>query len=203
MKHTKTLIAVFFAATASGATLAQSTLDSPIPNNAPHAQGLPPKGPAGNVDRVLEQIAKRLTPGPDQIDTQAEANITRDLNLTRSSGQILKPIGFMQVGDDRSVFASEDGQRVIRLKEKSRIGVMKIVQISEDGVEYTTSGKGMYAPMAYVASDAPRVKPFGNSQTNSTAFNPSADAFTGFSGQSQPIASPTPSSTTPPTSAGW
>jgi hypothetical protein len=161
----------FFAAailSMSASAFAQPSLNVPLPGAAPQNAPLPvaatvaapiahPKGPAGDVDKVLERIAKNMQPQGDVIDQQAEANINRDLNLSRSTGQLLRPVGYLQVGDERSVFASEDGVRVLRLREQSRLGVMRIAKISEDGVEYKVSGKDMYAPLAYTAQEAPKV----------------------------------------------
>ena len=114
------------------------------------------RGPAGAVDKVLERIARNMTPPADLIDSQAETAMNRDITLSRSTGQILRPVGFMQVENERVIFASEDGVRVVRLKENSRLGVMKITGISEYGVDYTVSGKAVYAPLAYMPSEGPR-----------------------------------------------
>lgn len=172
MKHTKLLLTSIAVLSISGAAFAQASLNVPLPNGAapmPYAAASAPvqaaapapmntvvKGPAGNVDKVLEKISHNMLPMPDVIDSQAEANINRDVNLSRSTGQMLRPVGYMQIGDERAIFASEDGVRVLKLKEQSRFGVMKIARISEDGVEYKVSGKDMYAPLAYMATEAPK-----------------------------------------------
>lgn len=151
----------------SANAVAQASLNAPLPNVGANIPLNPaptanpnsnpiPKGPAGNVDKVLERISRNLLPQADMIDSQAEASINRDLNLSRSTGQLLRPVGYIQVGDERAIFASEDGVRFLKLKEQSRLGVMKIAKISEDGVEYKVSGKDMYAPIAYTATEAPK-----------------------------------------------
>lgn len=137
---------VAIAAAAATSAMAQNLAD-PLPS---------PGGPAGPVDKVLADIARNMKPSADLIDAQSETAINRDVSISRSTGQLLRPIGFIQVGDERAIFASEDGQRVAKLKEHSRLGVMRISKISEDGVEYTASGKLMYAPMAYLSSEPPK-----------------------------------------------
>ena len=184
MKTTLIYTAVLAALAFSSGAFAQASLNIPLPPGgvapAPAAVApgnLPstvvnvntptPKGPAGNVDKVLERIARNMQPQADMIDQQAEASINRDVNLSRSTGQLLRPIGYFQVGDERAIFASEDGVRVMKLKENSRIGVMQIAKISEDGVEYKVSGKNMYAPIAYTASEAPKVSNMATPVTSS------------------------------------
>lgn len=194
MKNTLIHTAILAALSISSNAFAQASLNIPLPN--PMGNGLmaapapvtsvsvntpTPKGPAGNVDKVLERIQKYMLPQADIIDQQAEASINRDLNLSRSTGQLLRPVGYLQVGDERAVFASEDGVRVMKLKENSRIGVMKIAKISEDGVEYKVSGKEMYAPIAYTATEAPKV----SQMPNPVVSGQSAGLPSGLPGQSQ------------------
>lgn len=159
MKNSKFIFAALTIACISGGAFAGSDLNSALP---PAMQAKPvqtasmDKGPAGNVDKVLEQISRNMQPAPDMIDAQAETAINRDMNLSRSTGQMLRPVGFMQIENERVIFASEDGVRVLQLRENSRLGLMKIAKISEFGVEYTVSGKTMYAPLAYTATEPPK-----------------------------------------------
>ena len=149
MKPIKHILITLAAATAAQCACAQANLNATLPQ-----QGA--SGATAAVDRVLETIAKNMAPAADQIDATAESNINRDVNISRSTGQLLRPVGYMQINDERAIFASEDGARLARLKEQSRFGVMRINKISEDGVDYTVSGKAMYAPLTYLAAEPPR-----------------------------------------------
>ena len=170
MKLIHKTLALTLATFALGSAFAQSTLSSPLPTQgAQQDHG----NPSAAADRVLEMIAKNMKPQADLIDATAESNINRDVNISRSTGQLLRPVGYMQIGDERAIFASEDGVRVARLKEQSRFGVMKINKISEDGVDYTVSGKALYAPLTYLASDPPKAVPIStaNNLNNNQAAN--------------------------------
>jgi hypothetical protein len=185
MNQNKLFLATLATVCISGAAIAQTELHSALPpamqaKTVQIASASMDKGPAGNVDKVLEQISRNMQPAPDMIDAQAETAINRDMNLSRSTGQMLRPVGFMQIENERVIFASEDGVRVLRLKENSRLGLMKISKISEFGVEYTVSGKTMYAPLAYTASEAPKAGQVINlpiQQTTAAASNSGAGAI--------------------------
>lgn len=129
---------------------------SVFPSSLPDLPPVIARGPAGKADQLLEQIYKNMTPPADLFDAPAEASINREMNISRSTGQLLKPVGFMQVGQERIIFASDDGQRVLRLREGSRIGAMRIEKITEDGVDYLVGGKSMFAPLAYTVSEPPK-----------------------------------------------
>ena len=80
---------VAIAAAAATSAMAQNLAD-PLPS---------PGGPAGPVDKVLADIARNMKPSADLIDAQSETAINRDVSISRSTGQLLRPIGFIQVGD--------------------------------------------------------------------------------------------------------
>lgn len=113
------------------------------------------KTPTGRADYILEHMLPHLMPSPDAVDQQVEQNVSREINLTRSAGQLLKPVGFVQIGNRKIVYASEDGKRLMRLTAGSRIGIMKIQSIDEDGVTYIAGQRELHAPLAYLPSDPP------------------------------------------------
>ena len=142
-------------------------IPAPLPNAAnlyPNASTGPilPRGPTGDVDRILKGIAKNMQPQTEMIDPQAEMLINRDIALSRSTGQMLRPVGFVQIGEMRMIYVSEDGQRLLRLKEGSRLGLMKVKKISENGVEYEVAGKTIYAPLAFTAVEPPKTSAMGS-----------------------------------------
>lgn len=138
-----------------------------LPLVVPALSSLPvARGPGGKADQLLEQIYKNMTPPADLFDAPAEASINREMNISRSTGQLLKPVGFMQVGQERIIFASDDGQRVLRLREGSRIGAMRIEKITEYGVDYLVGGKSMFAPLAYTVSEPPKAPQQKNSSSS-------------------------------------
>ena len=130
----------------------------PVPTltRAGEGSSAPLRNTTGEVDKILRSIAANLKPNAEYIDAPAEMTINRDLNLSRSVGMMLRPVGYMQVNDQKVIYASEDGQRLLRLTVGSRLGLMKIKKISQDGVEYEVGGKIMHAPMAYTTAEAPK-----------------------------------------------
>ncbi len=174
MKNMKLSIISLLAVVSTGLALAAPDLAAPLPASvavkpASDMAVLTNKGLTSHVDKVLEQISRNMLPAPEMIDAQAETAINRDMNLSRSTGQMLRPIGYMEIENSRVIFASEDGVRVLRLKENSRLGVMKIIKISDFGVEYQVSGKVMYAPLAYMASEPPKAGQVINLSTQPNA----------------------------------
>lgn len=158
----KSAITVLMAALlASGLAKAQTAptplhVNPPIDLSAPLPPLPMPKGPTGRVDDVLDRISKNMQPNADVIDAGAEQVINRDLNISKTVGAALKPVGYALIGNQRYIYASDDGQKVIRLTEGSRLGIIKIAKISEYGVEYQAGGKNLYAPLSYTLNDPPK-----------------------------------------------
>lgn len=165
-KYQKISIAVALLGCFAGNVIAQSKPPSSEPPQShaqPGAPVMPMPQPMAaqnaqneNIDALLDKISRNMKPPTDLIDSQSETSINREIGLSRSTGQLLRPIGFMEINDDRVVFASEDGIRVLSLRENSKIGVMKVLKISESGVSYSIGGKTMFAPLAYMATEAPK-----------------------------------------------
>ena len=115
-----------------------------------------PTGPAAAVDKVLQRIANNMVPSKNFVDPAAEAVINREMNVTRSAVQMLRPVGFLQIADKKMVYVLDDQQRILKIKEGSRIGMLQVVSISEMGVDYLVGGKAMFAPITFVQAEAPK-----------------------------------------------
>lgn len=129
--------------------------------------------PTDRVDHMLDRMLPHMIPDPDAVDQAAEQNVTREINVSRSVGQMLRPVGFVSIGNKKMIYASEDGQRVMKLSPGGRIGIMKIKEITEDGVSYMAAKKEMYAPLSFLPSDPP--EPPKNS-SNTSKSTPQASA---------------------------
>lgn len=155
--HVRSLSAASLLFILSASVFAQQTAAVPPPLNSNMVlPPLPSKGPAGPVDDVLKRISQNVVPAADAIDAQTEIDINRYVALNKSVGAVLKPVGYVQIGSQRMIYASEDGKSVMRLTEGSRIGVMKIARISENGVDYQVGGKTFYAALAYATVEVPK-----------------------------------------------
>lgn len=153
-----TLITLALAAIFSAAAQAQ-TIKQPLPPlpPAPGVAQLPlAGGPTSRVDALLERMLPHLAPDPSAVDQASEQNMNREINLSRSAGQVLKPVGFVRIGNTKTIYASEDGQRLSRLSAGSRIGVMQIKEVTSQGVTYSVGKRDMYAPLAYLPTDPPK-----------------------------------------------
>ena len=115
-----------------------------------------PKGPATEVDKVLQRISANMVPPKYFIDSAAEMTINREMNVTKSAGQMLRPIGYVQIENQKMVYVLDDQQRILKIKEGSRIGILQVVSISELGVDYLVAGKAMFAPLSYAQADPPK-----------------------------------------------
>lgn len=153
-----TLIALALTASVPIAAQAQ-TIKQPLPPlpPAPAMAQLPlAGGPTGRVDALLERMLPHLAPDPSAVDQAYEQSMNREINLSRSVRDVLKPVGFVRIGDQKTIYASEDGHRLSRLSTGSRIGMMQIGKITEQGVTYTVGKRDLYAPLAYLPTDPPK-----------------------------------------------
>lgn len=133
---------------------AQQLLSAPLPTRP--VPGVIPDTPTGRADYMLERLMPHMMPDPNAVDQVAEQNVTREINISKSAGQVLRPVGFVQIGNKRTIYASEDGQRVMRLAAGSQIGIMKIKEITENGVAYRAGSRDLFAPLSYLPSEPPK-----------------------------------------------
>lgn len=110
---------------------------------------------AAQVDILLQRMMESMAPAPDAIDPQAETAISRDINVTRSTSQIVRPVGYLNINDTAMAFI-EDNNKLVMISPHSQIGSVKITEINDRGVGYELAGKKMFAPLAFLAVDPPK-----------------------------------------------
>ena len=121
----------------------------------PPPSALKVAGKIDRVDEVLERISRGLQNTPES-DAALEQSITRQMNLLQSTDKAVRPVGYVQAGQNRYILISRDGKTVTRLREGSAIGSIRVVKIDEDGVVYQIGEKELYSPLSFAAGEPPK-----------------------------------------------